>query len=252
MFSRWNYKNLNLKDSLYVSQRKVKHRNFTDYSTLSADIGVSEDQLGFWQKAREQVEPVLRAGLQRYGHFTGKSPTAVGSQSSELLRAGRMSDAAELVMKAFPIGLLNFTHCDIHDLRPYRQNGGTVGNGRESYPTIVVFSNIVEALQFIWVIATDEGHLLRPENRPGGVRPSGFKVWCLNQSGLACLLRVLIYAGEMPERLANHQLGRLIERARNWNSTHPPLLEMSESEEGEASTSGDSQETSISASVVLN
>lgn len=206
---------------------------------------MSEDQLSFWLKARAQVQPILHARLQQYGHFIGLSPTAVGSQASELLRAVRMSDAAQLVMKAFPVGLLNPTHCDIHDLRPHIHNGRAAANGPESYPTIVVFTNIVEALQFIWVIATDQGHLLRAENRPGGVHPVGFKVWCLNRSGLACLLRVLIYAGELPVRPANHQTG-IVERRENGNGTNPgpqPMagIEMRQTEEGEASTSEHNQ-----------
>lgn len=204
-----------------------------------------EDRLSFWRKAREQLQPVLDARLQRYGHFTGLSPTAVGSQASEQLRAVRMSDATRLVVNSFAVGLLNPTHCDIHDLRPTRQNGRVMADGPESYPTIIVFSNIVEVLQFVWAIAANEGHLLRTENRLAGVRPSGYKVWCFNRAGLACILRSLIYAGKLPVRPANHQTGREAERRACENgdshgSQRTGRARTRRTEEGESSNSANS------------
>ncbi|RVX21167.1 hypothetical protein CK203_001855 [Vitis vinifera] len=180
--------------------------DYADFSHIQSAMGASENDPDFWMRARDQIRSTLDSKLLQSGHFIGLSPTAVGDQSSELLRVCRASGTAQVVMKAILAGILQSTHTDIHEMRADAKNPRRPVDIPEAYPKISVFTNIIEALELAWVTTSGSSHLLREAaGKSATLQPSDFNTWSLNESGVVCLVELLVHTGETLDRNSSNQ-----------------------------------------------
>lgn len=157
-------------------------------------------------RARDQIRSTLDSKLLQSGYFVGLSPTAVGGQRSELLRVCRASGTAQVVMKAILAGILQSVHTDIHEMMPDAKNPRRPVDIPEAYPKISVFTNLMEALELAWVMRSGSSHLLEEAaGKTAKLKPSDFNTWSLNESGLACLVELLMHTGETPDRNSSNE-----------------------------------------------
>lgn len=116
-----------------------------------------------WAKSRRKIETIANKALSRFGQVPGKSPSAVGNQDSGLLKVLRTSAATKMVSSAILTGSLRSKHIDIQDMRPQDKcdNENVSVIDQQAFPSISVFSNLVEALEIAWVISSGNSHLLK-------------------------------------------------------------------------------------------
>lgn len=192
-----------------IRQNETKPSSFISkcsFLCFVTAMGASENDPDFWMRARDQIRSTLDSKLLRSGHFIGLSPTAVGDQSSELLRVCRASGTAQVVMKAILAGILQSTHTDIHEMRADAKNPRRPVDIPEAYPKISVFTNIIEALELAWVTTSGSSHLLREAaGKSATLQPSDFNTWSLNESGVFCLVELLVHTGETLDRNSSNQ-----------------------------------------------
>lgn len=149
----------------------------------------------FWSKMRAQIENIAHNTLAQFGHSPGKSLSAVGSQASGLLRALRTSASTKTVGNAILSGALKAMHIEIQDLRPQQKCSEQENYQsiifQQAFPSICVFSNLVEAVEVAWVVANGESHLLKEKLHRDVKELVGFKIWRLNEKGLVAFMEKL-------------------------------------------------------------
>ncbi|OWM82248.1 uncharacterized protein LOC116208868 [Punica granatum] len=173
---------------------------FSDYSDLLCEgrqaYPYRDNDLNFWTNIRPQIEEICRPKLSRFGHLFGRSPFPGGNSAvSNLLRAIRTCAATRIIADAMLTGFLKSIHISILDTRRLRERARRIHviGSEEASASIEVVSNIVQALEMIWMQSTSpenssQGHLateLQGELVSIPPRQLPFKHWKLNEAGMS-------------------------------------------------------------------
>ncbi|GMY11293.1 hypothetical protein FCV25MIE_06532 [Fagus crenata] len=158
-----------------------------------------EKDTAFWPKSLPRIEPIIHSKLAAFGHIPGRSLSAVGDEVPCLLRAIRLSSVTDLITNAMLSGILRTSHIQIHHNR-LRMRAILIFHkiqGRRAFPTVSVFTKLVEAVETILVIAAGNSRLLKDQYSVLAA-PLKYKVWRLSKEGIGFLLK-LSWEIEQPE-----------------------------------------------------
>lgn len=149
-----------------------------------------ESEQAFWPKSLPRIEAIIHSKLAAFGHIPGRSLSAVGDESPCLLRAIRLSSVIGLVSNVMLSGELNPAHTQIYNskLRPSLHNYNEI-HGQRAFPSMTLFTKIVDAVETILVIAAGDVRLLKTQY-PVLAKPHRFKLWSFNKEGVAFLLKL--------------------------------------------------------------
>ncbi|KAJ0039522.1 hypothetical protein Pint_26694 [Pistacia integerrima] len=148
----------------------MKFACYKDLNEGEAGYPYADTTPNLWSKMRTQIENIAHNTLAQFGHSPGKSLSTVGSQASGLLRALRTSASTKMVGDAILSGALKAMHIEIQDLRPQQKCSEQDNQSiifQQAFPSICVFSNLVEAVEVAWVAANGESHLLKEKPAKG-------------------------------------------------------------------------------------
>ncbi|KAL5751661.1 hypothetical protein ACOSQ2_022168 [Xanthoceras sorbifolium] len=177
-------------DTLERVFKKYGYYHELDMSKLTGDVisnpGISTVIPNFGKiYILPSIEAIVHNKLSQFGHYPGKSPSAVGNQDSGRVRVLRTSSSIKLVGEAILSGSLKSNHIEIQDMRPKHKCGGDT-----TIASISVFTNLVEALEVFLVIASGKSELSK-EKITSLQELIGFKTWRLNQLGIATFMEKL-------------------------------------------------------------
>ncbi|KAL5818286.1 hypothetical protein ACOSQ4_022128 [Xanthoceras sorbifolium] len=182
-------------DTLERVFKKYGHYHELDTSKLTGDVISDSDDPKFWKNLLPSIEAIVHNKLSQFGHHPGKSPSAVGNQYSGLVRVLRTSSSTKMVGVAILSGSLKSNHIEIQDMRSKQKCGDDSGNSddimsKQMFASISVFTNLVEAVEVFWVIASGKSDLLN-KKITSLQELVGFKMWRLNQLGIAAFMEKL-------------------------------------------------------------
>ncbi|KAL5753621.1 hypothetical protein ACOSP7_021841 [Xanthoceras sorbifolium] len=142
-------------DTLERVFKKYGYYHELDMSKLTGDVISNPGDFKFWKNLLPSIETIVHNKLSQFGHHPKKSPSAVENQDSGRVRVLRTSSSTKVVGEAILSGSLKSNHIEIQDMRPKQKCGDDSGS-----KIISVFTNLVEAVEVFWVIASGESDLL--------------------------------------------------------------------------------------------
>ncbi|XP_057971303.1 uncharacterized protein LOC131160034 [Malania oleifera] len=165
-----------------------------------APTGLCNTDPNFWMIWRPKIEGIMNKHLVQFGHKPGRSPSILSGQKVDLLRVIRMSATTHLVSKGTLLDLFMPFHAliTIHDtaLCWPKETSHIDGSNTDSddviYPSVTIFSRLVEAVDLMWAFAIGKSHLLE-KHQPAKclVQPLAFKTWTLNPDGILFVMKML-------------------------------------------------------------
>lgn len=153
----------------------------TDYSLTDTD-GL------LWYKLRRRVEPMAREILSKLGQLPGKSRFSIRKFNSSYLRAIRMSATTKVIEDGMiNSGTLTDSHFVVAGINPPHQPNDIISQNT-AFASVSVFTCVVDSLEAEEL--TKGGlsymvHIVEPPLPDGLPKLQGFKVWKLNEKGLA-------------------------------------------------------------------
>ncbi|KAK2663028.1 hypothetical protein Ddye_001602 [Dipteronia dyeriana] len=160
----------------------------------STGYRLKEDDPKFWQKILPRIEIIAHNTLSKFGHHPGRSPSAVDNQDMGIERVHQTSDIIKMVSDAILSGSLKFNHIELQDMRSEKKCGANSGSSaiisEQVFASVSVFTDLVEAIELEQVIASGKSHLLKGKFA-GLIELVGFKMWRLNQLGIAAFMKKL-------------------------------------------------------------
>ncbi|KAK3212004.1 hypothetical protein Dsin_016710 [Dipteronia sinensis] len=201
-------------DTLEMVLMRFGHYDDLDVGKLTG-YPWKDDDPNIWYKLLPMIKIIVHNTLSQFGHHPGKSPSAVGDQESSKLKVDRTSAFTKMVGDAILSGSLKPNHIDIQDMKPKQKcgdSGISATNSEQAFASISLFTNLVEALELFWVIAHGKSHLLKEKNT-NLKELVGFKMWRLNQLGIAAFMKKLSSQSNLLSQLA-------LIRRKSTESTH--------------------------------
>lgn len=179
-----------------------------------------ESEQAFWPKSLPRIEAIIHSKLAAFGHIPGRSLSAVGDESPCLLRAIRLSSVIGLVSNLMLSGELNPAHTRIYNsnLRPSLHNYNEI-HGHRAFPSITLFTKIVDAVETILVIAAGDVRLLKTQY-PVLAQPYRFKLWSFNKEGVAFLLKLSWEKEKAQDKIEDGSESDGSEEVDDSNNTH--------------------------------
>lgn len=179
------------------------------------------NQLNIWQSIRSKIEQIAHATLSQLGHIPGRSPSSIANQASVMLRVIRMSATSKIIGNIILSGSLKAIHVHYQDITGTARHKPAEGSKNSfvncdhqpaAYSSISVFTDLVEAVEIAWAVASGHSHLLK-ENIPAAVSvedsslssssPGGFNAWRLNKQGIIAFMEALRSASEVEQMKMN-------------------------------------------------
>ncbi|KAJ1400305.1 hypothetical protein SESBI_29689 [Sesbania bispinosa] len=171
-------------------------------SFLEALVGypMLDNEPNMWNRLRPQIESMAHEAIKKLGHFPGISRFHIPNLNSCLVRANRMSVTTKLIIESLSTGTLKSTQFKIIGSC---KNKGVYQN--KAYPSVNLFSRLVDAVEHAWVLSSGLGHMLRDDVEPLSECNHKFKVWCLNEEGIVDFLHRLEYVIEKDKKLIDKE-----------------------------------------------
>ncbi|TXG57819.1 hypothetical protein EZV62_015648 [Acer yangbiense] len=165
--------------------------------TVGKSIGyrLKDDDPKFWQKILTRIEIIAHNTLSKFGNHPGRSrQSAVDNQDMGIVRVHQTSDIIKMVRDAILSGSLKSNHIELQDMRSEKKCGANSGSSaiisEQVFASVSLFTDLVEAIELEQIIAFGKSHLLKGNfaSLKGLV---GFKMWRLNQQGIAAFMKKL-------------------------------------------------------------
>lgn len=153
---------------------------------------VSESHPSFWYVTRPWIEHLADSLLVKLGHIPGRSPSAIHNQSLSLLKIMRLSGSTQVIYQMMLSGLLKPDHIVIRDAitRINRSQYDVRLFDQRAFPSICIFTSIMEALEVVWIFAQGQSGVLKPQQTVSK-SPLRFRIWSLSSSGVVSILQLL-------------------------------------------------------------
>ncbi|KAJ4964814.1 hypothetical protein NE237_016663 [Protea cynaroides] len=171
------------------------------------------------------IERITEPQLERIGFIASKAPSSMDGMKKMLLKVIRMSGVSKLITKAILVGGINQDHIDIFDTR-IRPDGRKAPNSDPAFPTIFLFSDVVEAIEATRIIVS--GNFQSLQLFPPTWTPlQGLKIWNINKKGLMLLLQEL---NSLPS-IQNDKVMDVLEKTYEKNTMNLDAMEEDEVED---------------------
>ncbi|KAF8411524.1 hypothetical protein HHK36_004076 [Tetracentron sinense] len=186
-------------------------------------FSVPENSPCFWSASHSKIERITVPLFIRIGADPGKSLTSIiiNGMNEGLSKVIRMSGITKVVAKAVLVGAIDSDHFDIFHVRsrPSDTHNDMV-SPPGAFPTIFLFSDMVEAVEGSGLIASGNYESL-PPCHPTWMPLPDIKIWNINKKGLILLLQALVTSASASASVYGDEMSSTTEKSEgrekmNW------------------------------------